>query len=58
MIMMEAMLLVAAAVATGNVYVSPKGSDSNDGSAGHPFATLEKAKEVRIGGLLLFCFPF
>src|SRR3954467_3918109 len=38
-------LLLAAAVATV-FHVSPTGSDSNNGDAGHPFGSLEKAQQA------------
>ncbi|MCU0795851.1 MAG: right-handed parallel beta-helix repeat-containing protein [Akkermansiaceae bacterium] len=31
------------------IYVSPSGSDANDGSRGHPFATLEHARDAARG---------
>ncbi len=36
----------AAVSARGDFYVSPKGSDSNPGTKGKPFATLERAREA------------
>src|SRR5579884_2869250 len=38
-------------------YVSPSGSDSNDGSLNHPFATIQKAANVVTPGSIVFVLP-
>jgi hypothetical protein len=44
--------------AGGNVYyVSPSGSDSNDGSQAHPFATIHKAASVATAGTTVHVAP-
>src|SRR6188768_1189465 len=40
------LLAFAPAMHAGEFYVSPKGADTNPGSAGKPFATLEKARDA------------
>lgn len=51
---MTALMAVSVSAATGTIYVSPTGSDSGDGSADSPFATVGKAVEVvEPGGTIL-----
>src|SRR5690242_5204665 len=39
------------------LYVSPSGNDSNDGSQGHPFATITKAGKVATPGTVVHVLP-
>jgi hypothetical protein len=41
----NAVVVVSAVVTTGNYYVATTGSDSNDGSASHPWATIQHASD-------------
>ncbi|MEN6316833.1 MAG: right-handed parallel beta-helix repeat-containing protein [Clostridiaceae bacterium] len=46
-----------AAGSTNNLYVSTKGSDTNDGSLAHPFATIDKAARVATPGTIVHVAP-
>ena len=46
-----------AADSTNNLYVSTKGSDTNDGSLAHPFATIDKAARVATPGTVVHVAP-
>lgn len=46
-----------AADSTNHLYVSTKGSDTNDGSLAHPFATIDKAARVATPGTVVHVAP-
>ena len=39
-------ILATQAISAPDIHVSPTGNDTNDGSAGSPFATLEAARDA------------
>jgi parallel beta-helix repeat protein len=50
--------VIAPPVTTGsNYYVAPSGSDSNDGSASHPWATIHKAASLAQPGWIIHVAP-
>ena len=46
-----------AAASTIDYYVAPGGSDSNDGSQSHPFATIQKAADTAHAGITVHVLP-
>ena len=57
-----AQLSIGEPITNGNFYVSPNGSDSNDGSFAHPFYNLQKATDLAQPGYTIYVrggtFPY